>query len=80
MAWLYLVLAGLLEVVWSFALKQSDGLSRPGLTASPRARGALLVEAPPPKSGAADDEGQNNLREARDIFRAFFARSFPAAA
>lgn len=31
MAWLYLVLAGLLEVVWSFALKQSDGLSRPGL-------------------------------------------------
>lgn len=32
MAWIYLVIAGLLEVVWSFALKQSDGLSRPGLT------------------------------------------------
>lgn len=32
MAWVYLVVAGLLEVVWSFSLKQSDGLSRPGLT------------------------------------------------
>lgn len=32
MAWIYLVIAGLLEVVWSFSLKQSDGLSRPGLT------------------------------------------------
>lgn len=32
MAWVYLVIAGLLEVVWSFSLKQSDGLSRPWLT------------------------------------------------
>lgn len=32
MAWVYLVVAGLLEVVWSFSLKQADGLSRPGLT------------------------------------------------
>lgn len=29
MAWVYLVLAGLLEVVWAFAMKQSDGFSRP---------------------------------------------------
>jgi quaternary ammonium compound-resistance protein SugE len=28
-AWLLLVLAGLLEVVWAVALKRSDGLSRP---------------------------------------------------
>lgn len=28
MAWAYLVAAGLLEVVWAVALKQSDGLSR----------------------------------------------------
>lgn len=28
MAWLYLFLAGLLEVVWAFGLKQSDGFSK----------------------------------------------------
>jgi len=30
MAWLYLFSAGILEVVWAFAMKQSDGFSRPG--------------------------------------------------
>ena len=29
MAWLILILAGLLEVVWAFAMKQSDGFTRP---------------------------------------------------
>ena len=29
MAWIYLVIAGLLEVVWAFAMKQSDGFTRP---------------------------------------------------
>ncbi|MCJ2080269.1 DMT family transporter [Methylobacterium sp. J-090] len=33
MAWIVLVAAGLLEVVWSFAMKQSDGFSRPWPTA-----------------------------------------------
>jgi quaternary ammonium compound-resistance protein SugE len=28
MAWLYLALAGLLEIVWATALKQSDGFTR----------------------------------------------------
>lgn len=28
MAWIYLVLAGILEVVWAFTLKQSDGFTR----------------------------------------------------
>lgn len=28
MAWLILVLAGLLEIVWAIALKQSDGFNR----------------------------------------------------
>lgn len=28
MAWLYLLVAGLLEVVWAVAMKQSDGFSR----------------------------------------------------
>lgn len=28
MAWLYLVVAGLLEVVWAYAMKQSHGFSR----------------------------------------------------
>jgi quaternary ammonium compound-resistance protein SugE len=28
MAWLMLVVAGLLEIVWAIALKQSDGFSR----------------------------------------------------
>ena len=30
MAWLYLFSAGILEIVWAFAMKQSDGFSRPG--------------------------------------------------
>ena len=29
MAWLCLLVAGLLEVVWAVAMKQSDGFSRP---------------------------------------------------
>jgi quaternary ammonium compound-resistance protein SugE len=33
MAWVYLFVAGLLEVVWSFSMKQSDGFSRPGASA-----------------------------------------------
>ncbi|WP_414833113.1 DMT family transporter [Afifella sp. YEN Y35] len=28
MPWIYLVVAGILEVVWAFAMKQSDGFSR----------------------------------------------------
>ncbi|HLR96707.1 MAG TPA: multidrug efflux SMR transporter [Jiangellaceae bacterium] len=30
MAWATLILAGLLEIVWSSALKKADGLRRPG--------------------------------------------------
>jgi quaternary ammonium compound-resistance protein SugE len=33
MAWIYLVAAGLLEVVWAFAMKQSEGFTRPWPTA-----------------------------------------------
>ena len=33
MAWIYLVVAGCLEVVWAFAMKQSEGFSRPLPTA-----------------------------------------------
>jgi quaternary ammonium compound-resistance protein SugE len=29
MSWLYLLLAGILEIVWAFAMKQSQGFSRP---------------------------------------------------
>ncbi len=29
MAWLYLGVAGVLEIIWAYALKQSSGLSRP---------------------------------------------------
>lgn len=29
MAWIYLVLAGLLEVVWAYAMKQSNGFTQP---------------------------------------------------
>lgn len=32
MAWFYLGIAGLLEVVWAFAMKQSEGFTRPGPT------------------------------------------------
>ncbi len=28
MAWVYLLLAGLLEIIWAFAMKQSDGFTR----------------------------------------------------
>ena len=28
MAWVYLLFAGLLEIVWAFAMKQSDGFTR----------------------------------------------------
>ena len=33
MAWIYLTIAGLFEIVWAFAMKQSDGFTRPGATA-----------------------------------------------
>ena len=33
MAWVVLVLAGLFEIVWAYAMKQSDGFSRPVPTA-----------------------------------------------
>jgi quaternary ammonium compound-resistance protein SugE len=33
MAWIVLVAAGLLEVVWATAMKQSQGFARPGPTA-----------------------------------------------
>ena len=33
MAWIYLTIAGIFEVVWAFAMKQSDGFTRPGATA-----------------------------------------------
>lgn len=29
MAWVYLLVAGLLEVVWAYSMKQSEGFSRP---------------------------------------------------
>jgi quaternary ammonium compound-resistance protein SugE len=29
MSWIYLTIAGLLEVVWAFSMKQSEGFSRP---------------------------------------------------
>ena len=32
MPWVYLVIAGLFEIVWAFAMKQSDGFTRPGPT------------------------------------------------
>jgi quaternary ammonium compound-resistance protein SugE len=28
MAWIYLIIAGILEVVWAFAMKQSDGFAK----------------------------------------------------
>lgn len=30
MAWIYLAIAGVLEIVWAFSMKQSDGFSRLG--------------------------------------------------
>jgi len=32
MAWIFLVVAGLLEVVWAFTMKLSEGFTRPGYT------------------------------------------------
>jgi len=29
-AWIYLAIAGVLEIVWAFAMKQSHGFTRPG--------------------------------------------------
>lgn len=49
MAWVWLALAGVLEVVWAVALKHSQGFSRPGATALFVAAGiasfALLAQA-----------------------------------
>ncbi|NUO88713.1 MAG: multidrug efflux SMR transporter [Cupriavidus sp.] len=33
MAWIYLVIAGLLEVLWAYSMKLSEGFSRPGYSA-----------------------------------------------
>jgi quaternary ammonium compound-resistance protein SugE len=33
MAWIYLIIAGLFEIVWALAMKQSEGFTRPGATA-----------------------------------------------
>lgn len=30
MAWIYLLIAGLLEIVWAFSMKQSDGFTKLG--------------------------------------------------
>jgi quaternary ammonium compound-resistance protein SugE len=32
MAWILLLIAGLLEVVWAFTMKLSEGFTRPGMT------------------------------------------------
>ncbi|WP_422061846.1 DMT family transporter [Sphingopyxis sp.] len=32
MPWIYLTIAGLFEIIWAFAMKQSDGFTRPGPT------------------------------------------------
>lgn len=34
MAWIFLWIAGLLEVAWAFTMKHSDGFTRPGYSAS----------------------------------------------
>lgn len=33
MAWIWLTLAGVLEVVWAFSMKQSDGFTKPAPSA-----------------------------------------------
>ena len=33
MAWIYLLFAGLLEIVWAYYMKLSDGFTKPGPTA-----------------------------------------------
>lgn len=30
MAWIYLAAAGILEIVWAYAMKQSEGFTKPG--------------------------------------------------
>jgi quaternary ammonium compound-resistance protein SugE len=30
MAWIYLLTAGVLEILWAFTMKQSDGFTKPG--------------------------------------------------
>jgi quaternary ammonium compound-resistance protein SugE len=32
MAWIYLIAAGLLEIVWAYSMKLSQGFTRPGAT------------------------------------------------
>ncbi|MDX1293347.1 MAG: multidrug efflux SMR transporter [Hyphomonas sp.] len=34
MSWVYLLLAGLLEIAWAIGLKLSDGFTRPAITAA----------------------------------------------
>jgi quaternary ammonium compound-resistance protein SugE len=34
LAWVYLLLAGLLEIAWAIGLKLSNGFTRPGVTAA----------------------------------------------
>ncbi len=43
MAWVILVVAGIFEVVWAYAMKLSDGLSRPGPVIATFAAMALSV-------------------------------------
>ena len=49
MAWILLTVAGLFEVVWSFAMKQSQGFTRlgpPVITTAPRIVASALRRAP----------------------------------
>lgn len=32
MAWIYLTIAGIFEIIWAFSMKQSEGFTRPGAT------------------------------------------------
>lgn len=32
MAWIYLTIAGIFEIIWAFPMKQSEGFTRPGAT------------------------------------------------
>ncbi|HJS11844.1 multidrug efflux SMR transporter [Sphingopyxis sp.] len=32
MAWIYLTIAGIFEIIWAYSMKQSDGFTRPGAT------------------------------------------------
>ncbi|KTE04571.1 MAG: DMT family transporter [Sphingopyxis sp.] len=33
MAWIYLTIAGIFEIIWAYSMKQSEGFTRPGATA-----------------------------------------------